>query len=245
MPHSRVSTVARIPLIDDLTSAQVPPGSNILVEYDPSSHWYAASISIAAGWLKQGGSVSYNTLAQPPSNVRNALKRIGVDPAPLEAEPTPPNERLRIWDWYTQTLGMKSTEKLISPLKAADLSIMFSREQFKLKPDPLRLRITDDWSTFARFNDEKTMVEFTLTRAHPLATMIKATGIAGLMKGVHSDWVYSRLEAANDGIVDVKVEELGGEIKNLLRIRTMRNVSFDSRWHVLKIDGNFDVTIER
>jgi KaiC/GvpD/RAD55 family RecA-like ATPase len=237
--------VARIPLIDDVTNTPVPPGSNILVEYDPSSQWYAASIAIAAGWLKQGGSVSYNTLAQPPTNVRNALKRIGVDPVSLEAEPAAPSERLRIWDWYTQTLGLKSTEKLTSPIKAADLSIMFSREQFKMEPDPLRLRITDDWSTFARFNDEKSMVEFTLTRAIPLATVLKATGIAGLMRGVHSEWVYSRIEAANDGIVDVKAEEVGGEVKNLFRIRTMRNVGFDSRWHTLKIGENFDVTVER
>jgi KaiC/GvpD/RAD55 family RecA-like ATPase len=237
--------VPRIPLIEDLTHDQVPPGSNILVEYDPSSQWNAASLTIAAGWLKQGGSVSYNTLAQSPTNVRHALKRLGVDTGALEAEPGPPNERLRIWDWYTPTLGLQSTEKLTSPIKAADLSITFSREQFKHEPNPLRLRITDDWSTFARFNDEKAMVEFTLTRAIPLATILKSTSVGGLMKRVHSEWVYSRLEAANDGVVDVKVEELEGEMKNLLRIRTMRNVGFDSRWHALKIGENFEVTLER
>ena len=235
----------RIPLIEDLTRGQIPPGSNILVEHDPSSQWNAVSLTIAARWLKQGGSVSYNTLAQSPESVRLALKRLGVDAASLEAEPPPPNERLRIWDWYTQTLGMKSTEKLTSPIKAADLSIIFSREQFKMEPAPLRLRITDDWSTFARFNDEKTMVEFTLTRAYPLSTLLKATGVAGLVRGVHSDWVYSRLEAASDSIVDVKVEELGGEVKNLLRIRTMRNVGCDSRWHPLVVNDNFEVSLEK
>ena len=97
--------------------------------------------------------------------------------------PSIPNERLRIWDWYTQTLGLKSSEKLTSPIKAADLSIQFSREQFKMEPDPLRLRLTDDWSTFARFNDEKTMVEFTLTRAFPLSAMLNATGVPDLMRG--------------------------------------------------------------
>jgi KaiC/GvpD/RAD55 family RecA-like ATPase len=65
------------------------------------------------------------------------------------------------------------------------------------------------------------------------------------MKGVHGESVYSRLEAASDGIVDIKVEELGGEIKNLLRIRTMRNIAFDSRWHILKISENFEVTLEK
>jgi len=130
-------------------------------------------------------------------------------------------------------------------MKAGDLSITYSQEQFKLEPDSLRLRITDDWSAFARFNDEKTMVEFTLTRGIPLATILESTSVAGLMKGVHSDWVYSRLEAANDGIVDIKVEEHEGEVRNLLRVRTMRNVSFDSRWRPLKINERFEVTLEK
>ncbi len=75
--------------------------------------------------------------------------------------------------------------------------------------------------------------------------MIKLTGVFGLMKGVYSEWVYSRLEAASDGIVDIKVEEFEGEVRNLLRIRTMRNLSFDSRWHVVKINENFEVTLEK
>jgi len=236
MPH--------IQLIEDLTHDPIPTGSNILVEYQPSSQWYAASIAIAGSWLKQGGSVSYNAMAQSPSNIRNALKRLGVDTTSLEAEPAPPNERLRIWDWYTATLGLKSNEKLAhSSLKTSDLSIGYSREQFKFDSDPLRLRIADDWSTVTRFNDEKTMIEFSLTRALPLSTMLQSTGITGLMTGLHSESVYSRLEAANDCIVDIKVEELKGEVKNLMRIRTFRNLSFDSRWHTLKI-GNFEVSLE-
>ena len=235
----------RIPLIEDLTTGTIPAGSNIAVEYEPSSHWYAASITIAAGWLKQGGSVSYSALAQSPANIRTALKRLGIDAAPLEAEPAPPNERLRIWDEYTPSLGLKSTEKLVGTLKVADSSITFSREQFKLEPNPLRLRVTDDLSTQARFNDEKSWVEFQLTRGYPLASMNKSTSVHGLMKGVHSDWVYSRFESVSDGIVDVKVEEYEGEVRNRLRIRTMRNVGFDSHWHTVKINENFEVTLEK
>ena len=235
----------RIPLIEDLTTGTIPAGSNIVVEYEPSSQWYAASITIAAGWLKQGGSLTYSAWAQSPANIRTTLKRLGIDAAPLEAEPASPNERLRIFDNYTPSLGLKSTEKLIGSLKVADLSIMFSREQFKLEPNPLRLRVTDDISTQARFNDEKSWVEFTLTRGFPLASLVKSTSVHGLMKGVHSDWVYSRFEAANDGIVDVKVEEYEGEVRNRLRIRTMRNVGFDSRWHTLKVNENIEVTLEK
>jgi len=234
----------RIPLIEELTTGTLPAGSNIVVEYESSSQWYVASITIAAGWLKQGGSVSYNALAQSPANIRIALKRLGIDTTKLEAEPAPPNEQLRIWDYYTPTLGLKSSEKLTLMPKVADLSIYISREQFKFEPDPQRLSVVDDLSTYARFNDEKSFVEYLLTRFIPLGQMIKLTNVHGLMKGVHSDWVYSRFEAANDGIVDVKVEEYEGEIRNLLRIRTMRNLGFDSHWHALKINENFEVTLK-
>ena len=96
-----------------------------------------------------------------------------------------------------------------------------------------------------RFNDEKSCVEYFLTRDLPLGPIIKLTGVFGLMKGVYSEWVYSRLEAASNGIVDIKVEEFEGEVRNLLRIRTMRNLSFDSQWHVVKINENFEVTLEK
>lgn len=234
----------RIPLIEELTSDVIPFGSNIVVEYEPASQWYAASFAIAAGWLDQGGSVSYNAQAQSPAKVRNALKQLGIDTVQLEAEPASPKERLRIWDFYTPTLGLKSSEKLISSLKVADLSIEYSRKEFKYEPDPLRLRITDDLSTFSRFNDEKSWVEFYLTREIPLSSINQSTSVHGLMKDVHSAWVYSRFEAANDGIVDVKIKENEGEgIRNLLRVRTMRNVRFDSRWHALKIGENHRVSL--
>ena len=107
------------------------------------------------------------------------------------------------------------------------------------------MRVDDDLSTGVRFNDEKSWVEFVLTRGFPMGPKLKSTSIAGLMKGVHSQVAYNRLEAASDGIVDIKVEEQEGEIRNLLRIRTLRNTVFDSRWHRLKINDNFQVTLDK
>lgn len=71
----------KIPLIEDLTTGTMPAGSNIVVEYESSSQWYATSIAIAAGWIEQGGSVTYNALAQSPANIRVVLKRLGSDTA--------------------------------------------------------------------------------------------------------------------------------------------------------------------
>ena len=71
------------------------------------------------------------------------------------------------------------------------------------------------------------------------------TAIAGVMIGIHSEWVYRRWEGASDGIIDFKLEERDGRTRNIMRIRNMRNVGFDSQWHPLKVGGNFEVTIEK
>jgi hypothetical protein len=44
---------------------------------------------------------------------------------------------------------------------------------------------------------------------------------------------------------DFKLEELGGEMVNFVRIRSMRETGFESRWHPLKVGANFDVRLER
>jgi KaiC/GvpD/RAD55 family RecA-like ATPase len=62
---------------------------------------------------------------------------------------------------------------------------------------------------------------------------------------MHGGWVYNRLEAAADGIVDFKLEEEGKSTRDLVRIRSMRNVHFDREWHELKIEDNFEVALEK
>ena len=141
----------RLPLIEDLTLEPIPPGSNLLVEYDPASQWYNASLTIAAGYLKSGGVVDYNATAQSVASIRLKLKRFGLDVDAMERE-----GKLELWDWYTATLGKKSTEKLaMDSLKVADLSIDFSKTELGDTSRPVRLAIRDNASTLARFNEEK------------------------------------------------------------------------------------------
>ncbi len=231
----------RIPLIEDLAANPVPAGSNLTVFFDPASQWYAVSMTIAAGWLRAGAGVSYNAFAQSPDSVRLQLKRLGLDTEDLEK-----TEKLRIIDCYTATLGQKSKEKLsIDSLKVADMSIMFAKTQLVGPPLPDRLRLVDNVSVLARFNDEKSLVELAHSRAMPMAAKRKSTAIAGMMKGVHSDWYYKQAEGVSDGIIDLKLDDTDEEPRNFMRIRAMRNIGFDGRWHRLKIGDNFEVTLEK
>jgi len=230
-----------IPLIDELTNGPVPSGSNLLVEYDPSSQWINASLSIAAEWLKTGGSIGYYSVAKPPDSARSQLKRFDIDAERLETE-----GKLAIHDMYTCQLGQKSNEKhALESLKVSDLSIWLSRALKNASPDPNLLWIVDSFSPIARFNDEKSFIEWILTRVVPYASGEKSIGIWGVIRGVHSDQVYKQLEASADAVLQFKVEESGEEVKSLIRITFMRNLRFNSRWHSLKIGDNFEVTIAK
>lgn len=236
----------RLALIEDLLSEPLPAGSNLLVEYDAASSWYRASLNIAREWLRTGGEVGYNVATQLPDNLRSQLRKLGLNVGELEA-----NGKLEIWDWYSATLGQKSNEKLLgaSSLKAADLSIAISKDE--LKPAmageayPEYLRIWDNSSVLARFNEDKAWVEFLVTRIFASGSYTKSTLIVGLIRGVHSDAVYRQLEDAADGVIDCKTEEIGEETRDVLRIRSMRNVAFDRKWHRLNIGQNLEVTIEK
>ena len=231
--------MTRIPLIEDLMMDPVPAGSVLMVEFDPTSLWYAASVTIAAGWLKTGGIVTYSVNGQTPDSIRAQFRRLGFDVETLEKD-----ERLVIFDGYTITLGRRSKEKYAAQsLKAGDLSITYSREVMQAGPVPELLTIVDTVSSLARFNDDRAWVEFLLTRGIPSASLTKSTTIAGIIQGLHPDSVYKQLEAAVDGVVDFKLDEATNPPTNLMRIKSVRNIGFDGRWHQLKKGENSEVIL--
>jgi len=155
-------------------------------------------------------------------------------------------DRLWITDLYTLSLGQKSKEKFApESLKVADLSIWIAREAMVESPAPEFLVIADNSSILDRFNDEKNWVELYLTRPIPMAKSRQMTQLIAFMAGIHSNWAYRQLEAAVDGIVDFKVEEVGEDTRDLMRIRTMRNVQFDRRWHELTTSENSKVLLRK
>ena len=236
-----MSRLPRIPLIEDLTSNQVPNGSNLLVEFEPSSQWYNATISVGAGWIRTGGKVAYNAMGQRPERIRTLFKNLSLNTEQLERTSV-----LRLFDWYTATLGRKSNEPLAqNSLKIAELSIQFAKEQIPGPPIPEYLGITDSASVLARFNDEKAWVEFALTRGVPSSYARQSTTIDGILTGVHSQWAYSQLEAAYDGVIDFKLEEDGKRTRDLIRVRSMRDITYDREWHELQIDKNLEVSIRK
>ncbi len=231
----------RLPLIEDLIRAPISPGSNFLVEFDPASRWYNASLTIAAGWLRSGGSVSYVAHSQSPNDVRSQLQLLGLDHEELER-----NDQLWITDLYTPSLGQKSKERFApESLRVADLSLWIAREAVVESAAPEFLVIADNGSVLDRFNDERNWVEMYLTRPIPMAKSRQIPQLIGFMSGIHSNWTYKQLAAAVDGIIDFKVEEAGGEARDLMRIRSLRKGEFDRRWHELTMSESSEVIFRK
>ena len=234
-------SLPRMPLIEDLTKGPVPPGSNILVEFDPASQWHNVSVTIAAGWLRTGGNVSYLTFSRPPGEIRSQLRQLGLDTEDLER-----TDRLWITDVYSASIGQKSKERFaVESLKVADLSIWVAREAMADSPTPEFLIIDDNNSVIDRFNAERNWVEFLLTRPIPMTKLRQMTNLHGIIEGIHSNWAYKQLEAAVDGIIDLKLDESGEETRSMMRIRNMQNANYEGRWHRLKVGENFEVTLEK
>jgi KaiC/GvpD/RAD55 family RecA-like ATPase len=189
--------------------------------------------------------VHYNVNVQPPDDVRSQVTKLGLIPEDLEREGI-----LRIFDWYSLTLGRKSADKdAIPSLKVHELSPDYAKwmksESDDLKENENTLRMIENASILARYNDEKSLIEFTLTRVFPRSRIWKATLVHPVAKGLHSDSFYGALESGADGIIDFKLDESGEEPINLIRIRNIRNVGFDGRWHRLKVGENLEVTLDK
>jgi len=234
-----VISLPRIPIIGQLSKDPIPPGTNILVEFDPASQWLNTSLTIAAGWMREGGSVSYVAHSLSPDDIRSQLRRLGLDVEALEQK-----DRLWITDLYTISIGQKSKEKFTpESLKVSDLSIWIAREAMVESPAPEFLVIADNGSILDRFNDERNWVEMYLTRPIPMGKPRQMTQLIAFTSGIHSNWAYRQLEAAVDGIVDFKIEEGHEPARDLVRIRNMRRVRFDRKWHELSVGENFQIRL--
>jgi len=71
----------------------------------------------------------------------------------------------------------------------------------------------------------------------------KRIHLEGFVRGLHSESFYKRIEAACDGVVDVRVLEQDGVLKNVLRLRTLKGQPHDTRWHEIEIKPNGEAVL--
>lgn len=251
-----------IPFLSELIPGGIKAGTILLVEFDPESQWFAVATSMAAKVLQRGGNVAFNALARPPEDFEHELSTLGVD-VPKAFE----ENHLSFIDWYSATLSGGRLESLAPgtsvveegpkgskflSLRVQDLSLELLKDSKSAKESSRiysvawsagTLNIADSLSIFLRFNEEKACAEYLETRLCPQQRKMQRITIMGLVRGIHSDWFYKRMEAATDGVIDIQVLEREGKARNFLRVRGIRGLPHDSAWHEIEMRPNGEAVL--
>lgn len=230
-----------LPLLKELIPGSIGFGSLLLVEFEPDSIWYEASLTMAAQAIRDGIKSEYHTFVHLPNELRESLMKHGVRVDEVEKADT-----LRIIDDYTAQIGiMKKTERTRdTSLRVADWSIM-ATQQLKSGGTEAdrRLHIDDNTSVLSRYNKENEIIDYWRTRLIPVSRVLQQVMVHSLVTRVHSEAFYAQLESWHDGIIDVKCEEREGRLEHYIRMRIVRGKPCDSRWRQLKMLDNGEVTL--
>jgi len=253
-------TYVNIPLLAELVPDGIKIATVIAVEFDPDSQWFAVAASITATSLMSDGHIGYAAMARPVNDIRRDLSNLGIDVSMAVKD-----ERLFIDDWHTATLTGGRLISVTEPESYADGIRMhslrvadFSAEQLKGWRGDAKHRVvfagrenwpsgwllvSDSFSVLTRFNEDRPFLEFLETRENQDARLMKRINLEGFVRGIHSESFYKRVEAASDGIIDIRVIEQDGVPKNFLRLRSLKGQPHDARWHEIQIKRNGEATL--
>jgi len=219
-------------------------------------------MSITAKTLSNHGVVLYSAFAKPVDDAERDLLSLGIDVRESFKE-----GRLRIDDFYTATLtgGRLLSGSLVEPyeygirhsLSVADFSVVQSKGHKEIalgRPGPLDtkefnstqpgwLMVADSFSVLLRFNEERPFLEWLETREHRAMRRDTRVNLEAFVRGLHTESFYKRVEAACDGVVDVRVLEQDGVLRNVLRLRALKGQPHDNRWHEIEIKPNGEAVL--
>ncbi len=244
-----MSSTLSLAILNDLVPGGFRYGTNLLIEFTSDSIWYETSLTIAAHALRRGIRTEYHTFQHLPREVEEALARLGLDVKKLEQQ-----DLLRIADSYTVQTGIGVPETTgpmpaasLRSVKLSDWSIGAAKAIKGDLPEAEQrrrsLHVDDNVGVLSRYNKENEIIDYWRLRVIPLSRALELVVLNGLTTGVASDSFYRQFETLCDGIIDFRSQEIGGEMQQNLRIRTMRGRTFDSRWRRLRILESSEVTI--
>jgi KaiC/GvpD/RAD55 family RecA-like ATPase len=205
--------------------------------------------------------VAYIAESRPVEDVQNALAQLNVDAESLVTE-----GRLFFYDYYTAGLaggrlesagrGDDVFELIQGGLRArslllADLSIRWLKDA---KYGPAQYDVVESWppgslviaesaSQMLRFNKENEFIEYAISRANPNERKAKRINVTGFVSGIHSQSFYKHVEAACDGVIELRIDQRSEQVKNLLRLTSLKNQPHDTRWHEVEIKPNGEANI--
>ena len=223
-------------------------GMTCVVEFEAHSLWHEISLAIAAQALKNGIRTEYHVFQHTPKEIRSALKRVGSD---LEAYEQ--RGLFRVLDSYTPTTPLtgpaEGREEPLLSGKAPDSENWAETIRRKMKSgfeeeEKRWLHIDDNETVMLQFSSEESILNGWRTTFVPMVKERELLILHALVTGTASESFYRKTEAMADAVIDLTTREEGGRVENYIRVRALRGVKFDSRWHRAELMSNGDVIIE-
>jgi class 3 adenylate cyclase len=238
-----------VPLLDAMVPEGFRLGGNYLVEFEPSSPWYEASVTIAARSVQSGLKTEYHSFHRSIVDVKEALADLGVS---VDRETK--RGMLRLIDSYTPAPGQGKGRPLgragFLANSAPDVGRWAKsiKQQIAAGFEPRERRwihIDDNTSLLLQFTDEDSMLNGWRTVFIPWGRARELITINGFVKGVASEAFYRKNEALYDGVFDLVTNEKEGKLEHYIRARRVPGESIDSRWKPVRLRPRGEVVIGR
>ncbi len=221
----------QIPILSQLLGRDVPRSRFLVTLFEASTDWPALALTIAAGVLKQGHVVNFVAVSAPPAEVRRELQR--ALPNLTELEET---KKFWLYDWHTWMTGKKSDEPFsVDSLSVAKLSAdvpIFWRDYSPI----FDFAIVDNVSTILKYNDERPFMQW-FDRLIAKVRPMKGIRLYGVVKGFHSEPLYSNIEMLADGVFELTLRERNDELQNAIRIKSFKGLAHTTKWRTLKVNS--------
>lgn len=240
-----MSSLRGLPILSELVPEGLPLSCNYLIEFEPQSLWYETSFALANHTLRHNIETHYHTFMRSPDEIRDRLRKLGLDVSKLEKEKT-----LILLDSFTVTTGLSLPE---NPKELVNRSVNLLEwgegivKSFKegAPQGNEHLHIDDNISILLQYNDEKAFIDWWRIRLIPGVRASKGVGIHPVVAGVASEAFYKQIESLSDGIIDFRTRDESGHVEQYVRVRVMRGTTCDSRWRRLRLLKSGEVVIDK
>jgi KaiC/GvpD/RAD55 family RecA-like ATPase len=221
-------------LLKGMILAPVSTGFNLAIMGPPGVGKSTLCQEMIKEAFKSGLKCLYVITNNPIDLVKQQLRDMGVAPVAR-------NEPVIFVDMYSWLLGERSTERfqIDNASDVAALSVVISGAA-ETSGDRSFVAF-DTISTLLAYNSEELCVRF--MKSH-LARMKRHGNIGAyaIETGIHSNSFYNEVKATFDGVIELKLEEMDGELRRFIRVYRYRG-SHETKWFRLLIGPDRGVKI--
>ena len=174
--------------------------------------------------LKTDETCVYVTTSETPEEIELSMKKLGLDIRPYEEK-----NKLLIVDGCSWKLGRKSSSNYAVDGQHNYLTSM-SIAINKAKKNFVKICfVFDSISELVALSDKDSTINF----LQVLTAKIRLEGGKALFtvaSGAHEDYFMNLLRLTFDGILEMKLDDSGNELKRLLRVFSLKRIKHKTNW---------------